>query len=78
MLPLVGHVLVHQVAVVLNHMLQKVQSENMFSEEALNLSSHLEQRQFEFLLGSTDWQRGRPASLGCPGAGQEEAGPAIT
>ena len=54
MLPLVGHVLVHQVAVVLNHMLQKVQSENMFSEEALNLSSHLEQRQFEFLLGSTD------------------------
>ena len=44
MLPLVGHVLVHQVAVVLNHMLQMVQRESMLAEEALHLSSHSEER----------------------------------
>ena len=44
LLPLVGHVLVHQVAVVLNHMLQMVQRESMLAEEALHLSSHSEER----------------------------------
>ena len=44
MLPLVGHVLVHQVAVVLNHMLNKVQHENTFVIKAHNLSSYLEVR----------------------------------
>ena len=43
LLPLVGHVLVHQVAVVLNHMLQKEQRENLFAKEAPNLSSCLEE-----------------------------------
>ena len=28
------------------------------------------------LLGSTDWRRGLPASLGCPDAGLEEVAPA--
>ena len=74
MLPLVGHVLVHQVAVVLNHVLKKEESERTVESSH---DHHHHQEIFLFLLGSTDWRRGRPAYPGCLGVGRE-AGPADT